>query len=250
MNRRFHVDQLSEGTVHLDVRQSRHLRDVLRIRAGENVELFDNAGKRAAAVVVETGEPVVLKVERVEQGHAAGVELIIAAAVPKGPRADWMVEKLSELGVARYTPLETARSVVHPEAGKLQRWGRIAEESAKQCKRGGVMQIGAPTGLKTICADAAWQDAVRWCMAAGEGSVGIMEALPPVSARQTVVALIGPEGGWTDDELKLVEMSRFHLVRLTRTILRVETAALAVAAVVMAGAPVESPATAEEKENA
>lgn len=221
----------------LDARQSRHLRDVLRIDVGQTVELFDDAGQRAPATVLSTADLVMLKVDAVEQAQSRGrgLELVIAAAVPKGPRADWMVEKLSELGVARYIPLQTARGVVHPEAGagKLQRWERIAQESAKQCKRSGVMRIEAPITVHRLCAASEWENAVRWCMATGEGSQPVSEVLPQLGGNRTLLAMIGPEGGWTQQEEDVMRGRHFQMVRLTHTILRIETATLALAAVVM-----------------
>ncbi len=225
--------QLAIGQVQLDARQSRHLRDVLRIGVGEAVELFDDAGRRAQARVLSTADVVVLKVEAVQEARSPAIELVMAAAVPKGPRADWMVEKLSELGVACYIPLETDRGIVHPEAGKLQRWGRIAEESAKQCKRNGVMRIEAPMTLQAVCAASQWAKSARWCMTTGERSLPIAELLPQLGGTGTLLALIGPEGGWTEGESELMQDAHFQLVGLTRTILRIETAALALAAVVM-----------------
>lgn len=233
MNRRFYIMQLAAGQVQLDARQSRHLRDVLRIGVGEAVELFDDAGRRAQARVLSTADAVVLKVAAVEEAAARAMELVVAAAVPKGPRADWMVEKLSELGVASYIPLETARGIVHPEAGKLQRWGRMAEESAKQCKRSGVMRIETPMRVQSVCAAPQWEKAARWCMTTGEGAVPAAEVLAELRGDGALLALIGPEGGWTEGELELMREGRFQMVALTRTILRIETAALALAAVVM-----------------
>ena len=233
MNRRFYITQLAVGQVRLDARQSRHLRDVLRVGVGQVVELFDDAGKRASATVLSTAEVVVLEVKAVEQGTAHAVELAIAAAVPKGQRADWMVEKLSELGVAQYIPLETARGVVHPESGKLQRWGRIAEESAKQSRRSGVMRIASPMTVQAVCAASQWAQAARWCMTTQEGSSPISEALPQLHGSAAVLTLVGPEGGWTDQELELMRDGAFQMIGLTRTILRIETAAVVLAAVVM-----------------
>jgi 16S rRNA (uracil1498-N3)-methyltransferase len=219
--------------VELDARQARHLRDVLRISAGDAVELFDDAGKTAMATVLSTAGVVVLNVDMVVQTRACGVELTIAAAAPKGPRADWMVEKLSELGVSCYVPLETDRGVVHPEEGKLQRWRRIAGESAKQCGRTRVMRIGTPMTVQVICAAAEWQIAMRWCMATSQRALPMTEALRSLGTNATVLATVGPEGGWTEAETGMMHDSHFQMVGLTRTILRIETAALALAAVVM-----------------
>jgi 16S rRNA (uracil1498-N3)-methyltransferase len=221
--------------VRLDAAQSRHLRDVLRIRPGEAVELFDGTGRTAPAKVCRVEGAVELEVGAIHEGQAAAIRLAIAAAPPKGSRADWLVEKLSELGVSAYIPLQSARTVVHPEEGKLGRWQRLATESAKQCKRADVMRVLPPTQVKSLGIDPAYAGWVKWCLST-------RDALPPALAGLGslrpggLLALIGPEGGWTDTEEQFLSDSGFASVHLTSTILRIETAAITVAALVMVAA--------------
>ena len=220
--------------VHLDPTQSRHLRSVLRIESGEQVELFDSAGRTAIATVASADPTgVSLTVVAVRDPAPPALRLIIAAAPPKGPRADWMVEKLSELGVAQYFPLQTARTVVHPETGKLQRWQRLATESAKQCKRPDVMHVAQPVALSNLYHSPA---AGKWCLSTDPSSQPAMEAIDTLPAHGDLLVLIGPEGGWTDDELAQLQIFGFASVHLTRTILRIETAAIALASIVMVAA--------------
>ena len=141
VTRRIHVSGLSPGEIQLDESQAHHLRDVLRLKIGSSVELFDDAGSVAEAIVTQL-DPAGVRVRFKAIRRQAGGELIVASAVPKGDRADWMIEKLSELGVSLFIPLQTKRSVVHPTgSGKRDGWVRIATESAKQSRRAGVMQI-------------------------------------------------------------------------------------------------------------
>src|SRR5687767_15989799 len=92
------------------------------------------------------GRTASVRVGSVDEAGPRGLDWTIAAAVPKGDRADWMVEKLSELGVEEFIPLASARSVVLPEGrNKRERWVRIATEAAKQSRRGGVMRVGELT---------------------------------------------------------------------------------------------------------
>ena len=95
-----------------------------------------------------------VQVEEVHEPAADGLSWTVAAAVPKGERADWMVEKLSELGCHAFVPLLAERSVVQPKGtGKRDRWLRLATESAKQCRRRGVMRIESPTTLDELLAN-------------------------------------------------------------------------------------------------
>jgi len=141
--RRIHVPVLAVGETRLDEAQAHHARDVLRLTQGAEVEVFDDEGRAACGTLLIAPGAVAVRVEHLDEASAgSSVRLTVASAVPKGERADWMVEKLSELGVAAFVPLATARSVVLPEGrNKRQRWARIATEAAKQSRRAGVMQI-------------------------------------------------------------------------------------------------------------
>jgi 16S rRNA (uracil1498-N3)-methyltransferase len=232
--RRIHVPRLTPGEISLDPAQAHHARDVLRLTEGAVVEVFDDGGRVARGVLALSGvDGVAVRVERVDEGGPPGpaVRLTVVAAVPKGDRADWMVEKLSELGAAEFVPLAAARSVVLPEGkNKRERWVRIATEAAKQSRRSGVMRVGELTRLTAALAacDRAWYLATE----AGVAPVGIREAVDSVAPGAGVTAFVGPEGGWTDDELRQFAAAGALAVRLTDTVLRVETAAVAVAAVV------------------
>jgi 16S rRNA (uracil1498-N3)-methyltransferase len=221
--RRVHTPRLHVGSITLDSGGSKHARDVLRLNEGDEVEIFDDAGNVADAVITALSPRVVVRVDSVTSAPSNVFDLTIAAAIPKGERADWMIEKLSELGVARFIPLATERSVVLPEGrNKRDRWVRIATESAKQSRRAGVMQIDELTQLKEVVARAP-----RPCSyLSPEASAGIASVQP-------LTLLIGPEGGWTDAEIQLFAQSQIQPLKLTQTILRIETAAIAAAAVVL-----------------
>jgi 16S rRNA (uracil1498-N3)-methyltransferase len=220
--------------------QTHHARAVLRLGDGDEVEVFDDAGRTGVGVLRFKGESAVVHVRQIVTSIAstAALRWSIASAVPKGERADWMVEKLSELGAESFIPLATARSVVLPEGkNKRDRWTRIAIESAKQSRRPGVMRIEPLTSL----ADAVKVAAARppagvsrgWCLSTGELAVPIAAAARVYPGR-CMTLFIGPEGGWMLDELSQMSAAGLTQVRLTGTILRVETAAVAAGAVVAA----------------
>ena len=173
-----------------------------------------------------SGDRVVVDVESVER-RAAGRSITVASAVPKGDRADWMIEKLSELGVAAFIPLRTARSVVHPEgAGKLDRWNRIAVEAAKQSRRNGVMRIEPLASLTSLLPK----------IEPGEGiffSTGDAPIVGTITAPKASTLLIGPEGGWTADEEAAMRSRGLTPASPVPTILRIETAAVLSAGVLM-----------------
>lgn len=229
--RRAYVEELRTGPLQLPPATAHHLCRVLRLTTGATVELFDAVGRSAVGVLrVEPSGGVFVDVEAVRSQDVADERPVsIASAVPKGERADWLVEKLAELGVARWCPLITARSVVRPEgSAKLARWRRIAQEAARQSGSPHVLSIDDPAPLDNALSRI-------FPMAAVVGSTArtalrIDAMLHPASrASPPAWGLIGPEGGWTDDELRRLESAGVRAVSLGRTILRVETAAVVLA---------------------
>ncbi len=223
---------------------SHHAKKVLRLKTGDAVELFDDAGNVGQGEITnDASDGLIVRIDTQAHGKpAVGFEpspVHIASAVPKSSRADWMVEKLSELGVARFTPLATERAVVLPEGvGKIGRWQRIAEEAARQSGRVGVMAIDPLTRLDK--------------MLAGEPGFFGSTASPAVplagaiaAAVSPVTILIGPEGGWSDAEIARLLAAEWRAVTLGPTVLRIETAAIAAAVIAMSR--VSEKATAENR---
>jgi 16S rRNA (uracil1498-N3)-methyltransferase len=230
MIRRVHVQQLKTGTIALDPAEAHHIRDVLRLDAGSPLELFDDAGNVAEGVIRHvTSGNVVVDVEAIRSAAVSTSPIVtVAAAVPKGDRADWMVEKLTELGVARFIPLATERSVVLPSGkNKIERWERIAIESAKQSRRVGIMAISTLTPLHDLIAQTA-----GIYLSTQADAIPMSRAIE-LHAKNQITLLIGPEGGWSDGEIERMNAAAFVGARLTSTILRVETAAVVAAGVVM-----------------
>ena len=232
MPRRMVVESIHSGRVRLPDDQAHHARDVLRLREGDEVELITRLGDSGTAVLVAvTPAAVIAEVCQVFYRSPYALDLTIASAVPKGARADWMVEKLAELGVVRFIPLITQRSVVHPEGkGKLQRWRRLADEAAKQ-SRGAVMDISELTGLADVLKPP-YRCARMAPLSTGAGAAPIASVINFRAA--SLLLLIGPEGGWSEEEMALFRNLLLTPITLGATILRVETAAVAAAAVVAA----------------
>jgi 16S rRNA (uracil1498-N3)-methyltransferase len=200
------------------------------------VEVFDEVGRTAVGrIAASDAKKVVVRVQRVEESHEARFEWWVAAAVPKGTRGDWMVEKLSELGASRFVPLITGRSVVSVEGkNKLARWERLAGEAAKQSKRRGVMKIGEAVEIERFVAEL---QPPGWYLSLDDRALNISDMVRSFVGNQTgskLALLIGPEGGWTNGEIAMFNDAGLTGVRMGGTILRVETAAVAAAAIVAA----------------
>ncbi len=145
---RFYVNcPLAPGPVTVEGPEAHHLAVVCRLRRGDAVCLFNGDGREYPAEVREVGKrAVVLEVHAVESPRRESpVRLEVAAPLPKGDRAQFLIEKLTELGVAAFTPLQTARSVVHPRETKLDKLQRYVIEASKQCGRNTLMGVGPLT---------------------------------------------------------------------------------------------------------
>ncbi len=225
-------DQVQQ-TVRLDQAETRHLRDVLRLRAGDEVFVFDGVGHEFRCLITgasaETGTLTV--VDPVEPAHRESpLNLTLAVALLKGEKFDLVVQKATELGVTRIVPVATTRSdvrIANEAAGarRLERWNRLAMEAAKQSGRAFVPKCDDPVGFDALVADR-YADATRFMFAERGG--GVLETTASIDGG--VIALVGPEGGWADDELDQARANGWTLVRLGGRILRAETAAITVAA--------------------
>ncbi len=228
MPRRFFVTgPLITGPRRLAGPEVHHLLHVVRVGLGESVILFDGSGIEGVAELTAIAEGAVDVIIR--ETHPArsepAVAVVLAAAVPKGDRFAWLIEKATELGVKRFVPLMTERSVVRPGAGKLEKMRRTIVEASKQCGRSRLMELESP-----VC----WADFVARDISAPSAWVAHPTGEPfepsGVHAAGPVVAAVGPEGGFTDAELELAVRAGAKLVSLGARILRTETTAVALAA--------------------
>ncbi len=241
---RFHLPELlpqsGETPFRLPEEEAHHARNVLRLEAGSDIELFDGSGHAAPArLTAVTRQAVTATLTGpMTTDPPAPLELTLAVAIPKADRADTLVEQASQLEVAGLQWLDTERSVVKPREGgnKLAKWRRLAIETAKQCGRNRVLQIHEPRTLAALLADLP-AGLLLWLEPRDDPATRPLARLIP-SPGSAVTALIGPEGGWSDRErtllTDLVRHKKIHRVLLTRTILRIETAAAATAALLLA----------------
>ena len=225
MAERFYVNrELAPGPVVLDGPEAHHLAVVCWQRPGSVVCLFNGDGRQYPARVEEVGKRAasleVLAVE--EPSRELPFRLEIAAPLPRGDRAQFLLEKLTELGVAAFVPLHTVRSVVHPRETKLDKLQRHVIEASKQCGRNTLLRIAPLVEWERYCHR---EDLPGLRIVAHPGASS--EAWP---TGQDVAFALGPEGGFTDEEITMARAAGWRVVGLGPRILRVETAALLLAA--------------------
>jgi len=253
-DRYFLATPISTGRVTLAGPEAHHLIHVMRAAPGLRVVLFDGSGAEFHAAVERVGrseiELAILRREEVDR--ELPLDLTLGVALPKGDRQKWLVEKAVELGVTRLVPLRTQRGVAQPVEQALVRLRRAVIEASKQCGRNRLMQIEEPQSWPDFVASAA--DTPCRLLAHPQGaceakfeisshlpnsraltnSRGLTApgACPADTLPDRVFLAVGPEGGFAADEVARAVAAGWHTVDLGPRILRVETAALLLVAMV------------------
>lgn len=227
------------GTITLDADEARHLRDVLRLRRGDEVFVFDGEGREYHCRVEETGRKsaTLSVVSEVKPSRPESpLSLTVAPALLKGEKLDLVVQKATELGVSRIVPVMTKLSDVRVRDAldaerRTARLRRIALEAAKQSGRARVPLVDAPVAFASLLASHASDAEELRLMFSERGGRGLFETFTQADARPaTVTVLVGSEGGWTDEEITRARDAGWSVITLGGRTLRAETAAIAVTA--------------------
>ena len=232
--RRFYAapEQFKSGKIILTEDETRHLRDVLRLREDAEVRVFDGAGKEFSCVIesISKRETMLrIKSEIAPRSPESDLDLTLAVALLKGEKFDLVMQKAVELGVTRVVPLGTKRADVKIKDArdadkKIERWRKISLEAAKQSGRAKLMTIEAPIKfedfiqLKTKAARILFAEA---------GGTSFSE----ITSTGQIIAVVGAEGGWETAEIETARAKGFQIATFSGRILRAETAAIAVAAI-------------------
>jgi 16S rRNA (uracil1498-N3)-methyltransferase len=250
----------SRETVTLATEEARHLRDVLRLKLSDEVYVFDGAGKEFQCRIEDSRRDsarlkVVAEVEPARP--ESPLLLTLAVALLKGEKFDLVVQKATELGVARVVPVVTKLADIRlrdesDAAKRVARWQRIALEAAKQSGRAVVPEVSSPVSFQTLLEDGGSASSLsdspqrlsgsplslggsplslnRLLFSERDGQSLEASLAPSVHAGGSdMIALVGSEGGWTDEELAAARQARWQIVTLGGRTLRAETAAIAVA---------------------
>ena len=223
--------ELIPGTLlELPADTASHLVKVLRARSGEELILFNGNGREFAGSIesVRGSRAIVRVAEGLEVDRESPLAITLVQCVPRGDRMDFIVQKATELGVARIVPVLSQRSVVHLDRkrseSKLAHWRGVAVSACEQCGRNRLPQVDPPRPLINYL---------------GESQPGaarlVLEPLmqdrnPALSLREAAEIAIGPEGGFAPDELEAFRIAKFSSVTLGPRILRTESAAIAAVA--------------------
>jgi len=231
-SRRFIIppELICDKEARLPKAEEHHLRNVLRIREGDHVGIFDGKGGNWSGVVeFRHGEVFICELTPVYSPHRHdAARIALAPAIIKPSRFEWALEKATELGVDEFIPLYTSRSEIRIPVekipGRLARWERITKETSKQCRRIDVPRVCPPLEFHDFLSSEEYSIQNKILFHEKSDNQWRMESAE--TACDTIIC-IGPEGGWTEDEIGVAEKSGCGVFSLGRSILRAETAAIA-----------------------
>lgn len=229
---------LHQHSVVLAAEEARYLREILRLKIGDGVYVFDGEGKEFQCTIEESRrDSARLKVltEVAPARPESPLQLTLAVALLKGEKFDLVVQKATELGVTRIVPVTTKLADIRlrepsDAAKRVARWQRIALEAAKQSGRAVVPEVVEPAAFDSFVRTGA-ADSTSCLMFSERDGHSLVQAQEKLPANVlSVTALVGSEGGWTDDEISTACAAGWLLVTLGGRTLRAETAAIAVTA--------------------
>lgn len=225
---RAYCELMLTDDVVVDDTEAHHLLHVLRFKPGDQLQLFDGCGMEADAVVtrISRREVFCTVTTRRQTSQTDRVGVTVIASPPKADRLKWMVEKLTEIGVARLMLLQSDRTEVTPRESRKEKLRSSVIAACKQCRRNELMQLVPMQTLTSILDDveSARLPGELWVAHPAPSMLALSsDAVMPMSSR---LLLIGPEGGFTDAELQAALNAGARMISWPHAILRIETAAI------------------------
>jgi 16S rRNA (uracil1498-N3)-methyltransferase len=233
--RHFYIDPIAatKQLVTIEGAETHHIKNVLRLKPGDQLKLFDGTGNEYLAVIssIDVDKVEVEIQHKLQSDLSAAARVMVAQAFLKEKKMDDLVRRLSELGIAGWIPFFSQRSIARPDkkrlTGRVQRWKRIATEALKQCRRKNmleisdvltfdeVLELSKPCDLKIVF----WENEATLL----KRDIGTQTGI----SLKSIMVMLGPEGGFTEQEIEMARQNGFVTAGLGPRILRAETATLA-----------------------
>jgi 16S rRNA (uracil1498-N3)-methyltransferase len=232
--KRFYVSQLhiKNGVTKVGGSEARHIQKVLRLKTGDEVVLFNGSTQQYQGTIIEEHpNSVTIRIQNILPFHAESpLGATLAQSLLKGEKMDYLIQKATELGVKRVIPFLSSRSIPHLDKSQTskrhQRWEKIAIEASKQCGRGVIPTIDPLQDFSNLLENAP-SEALRFLLWEKEG-VRLKDFLRGLKERKEIFFVVGPEGGFSKEEVTQAEQFGFTPVFLGERILRAETVSLCI----------------------
>ena len=236
---RFYADESrsSASVAYLTPEDAHHALNVLRLRSGDQVEVFLAGARYLSSIRCSAPGEVSLNLERLLPSTEPQIRIVLFQGLPKGDKMDWIIQKSVELGISGIVPVEMSRSVLRLSgdsgARKAERWQRIAREAGKQSGRCLIPAVSAPVALNHIAPQLSGLDAVivPWECSEAYGPAAFARDFP---SPQSLGIFIGPEGGISEEEIDFLKRLSVLPITLGPRILRTETAGIATISALLA----------------
>lgn len=237
----FHqTDSFTNGeTISLSEEEARHAAMARRLRSGSEVMLLNGKGFSAIGRIAELNKRAALvNIDKIIEHEMPARSVVLACAIPKGDRQKVMLDMLTQCGVSDFIPLECEFSVTKTTAKMTEKWRRIVVEACKQSGNPFMMKTHDAVSVKELIKSDIWQQSqvFRTEQVVDEEIVGKVEKsaqFRQVTQKESVLAIIGPEGGLSDKEVCLIDDAGANKLSLSQHILRTETAAVAAASLLL-----------------
>jgi len=228
--RRFYcpTENITNDKIYLPAETAHHIRDVLRLKKDDKIEIFDGKGNKYNCVWQDLNSARVVSKEFSMAKETAYVVTLAQAIPNKLSKMDFIIEKATELGVDTIIPIAPARSVI--KSSKAARWEKIASEAARQCGRLKVPQIKDVLPVEKALSDLS-DSQIKLFACIDKDTISMKSILKEIKNPEEVAVFIGPEGDFTPKEIKAAKENGFKLISLGERVLRTETAGLYVLSV-------------------
>jgi 16S rRNA (uracil1498-N3)-methyltransferase len=238
--RRFFVEKILPGTgfVSITGKEARHIRNVLRMKEGEMLILMDKEGQSFEATIgaIHYKEVKVTITKTLPPLPSSPVKISLAQALIKSHPMEYLIQKVTELGIHSIHPFYSERTVIQLRSAhlknKMDRWMEIMKSACKQCGRVTLPDVNTPLLFEKIIKDAPDTKTLKILLWEDEDKVDLKRLLTSMSSAPHVFVIVGPEGGFTLNEINLAKDAGFHIVSLGNRILRAETAAVSLLSII------------------
>jgi 16S rRNA (uracil1498-N3)-methyltransferase len=238
--RRFFVDRIipTGGFLSITGKEARHIRNVLRMEKGDMLTVMDGKGCLFEAAIEEIlSKDVRVKIiKSLPTPEPPPIEIHLAQALIKSRPMDLLIQKVTELGVGSITPFASERTAVRMKADHLSRkivhWEEIMKAACKQSGRSNLPTLNPPLAFEALIGNAPSQGTLKLLLWEAERQADLKSILRSAGQLPHIVAIVGPEGGFTPREIRLAKDAGFHIVTLGSRILRSETAAITLVSII------------------
>ncbi len=233
MNRFFSNNRLMEQFVIDNKEEAKHIKNVLRLRVGDKIEISDYQYEYVCQIH-ELSENVTCNIlEKMDIERESSIEIFLFQGLPKSDKMEWIIQKSTELGINHIIPIKTERAVMKiKKMDKLDRWHKIAFAAAKQSKRNMIPKIHPPVDVKHLIEKYIDQLDVLFIPYEKSNDIGLKNLLNTYKGYKKIGIFVGPEGGFDQKDLEAVVSDKTQIISLGNRILRTETAAITVVGII------------------